>query len=206
MYRWIPLMLLTVVLAAATGFYVRWITQSPVAVEALTVLPEAKIISDFTLSDHRGEPFNLQRLQGQWSLLFFGFTSCPDVCPNTLYELQRANAMLSAQHEGEGAAVQVVLVSVDPERDTPEKLAAYVTYFDPSFLGVTGRAEQLTALASELGIHFQVEPHEEGAERYDVIHSSAVVLMNPEGRMHGAFTPPLLAEPMARDLQLIAAD
>lgn len=206
MLRRILLVLLTVVLAATSGFYVRWITQRPATVEALTVLPQAKMITDFALSDHRGEPFNLQRLQGQWSLLFFGFTSCPDVCPNTLYELQRVNAMLSVKREGEVAAVQVVLVSVDPERDTLDKLAAYVTYFDPSFLGVTGNAAQLAALASELGVHFQVEPHEEGAERYEVIHSSAVVLMNPEGRVHGALAPPLLAEPLARDLRLITAD
>jgi protein SCO1/2 len=146
-------------------------------------------------------------LRGRWSLVFFGFTHCPDVCPSALYDLDLASRQLAeanaAAGDGTGPAHQVVFVSVDPERDTPERIAQYVAYFNPGFIGVTGAHEQLAALTAQLGIAYQVEEHAAGSERYDVVHSASVVLIDPRGHLRGAFPPPLDALAIARDLALL---
>ena len=203
-FRWVFLAVLVGLLAAMGGISLWTVLHRPAQVEALTLLPEPKTIPDFTLVDHDGQAFSLASLQDRWSLLFFGYTHCPDVCPNTLFELQRMDELLIEWgDEDVDPFHQVVFVSVDPERDTPDKLKNYVQYFSHGFVGVTGAADQLEALTSELGIAFQIEEHEAGTAVYDVLHSSTVVLMNPDGQLQGAFTAPLFAEKMARDLEVV---
>lgn len=142
---------------------------------------------DFNLSDHRGQPFNRQSLQGKWTLMFFGYTYCPDVCPLTLATISRFSEFLTeTPYAGE---VQVVMVSVDPMRDTTEKLAQYVTYFNPDYLGVNGEYIDIFNLASQLNIAFAYEPSDE-AGNYLVSHSGEVVLINPNGHHHGFFKAP----------------
>lgn len=174
--------------------------RQPAGMTALTLLPEPRVIAEFELLDHDGRPFTLQRLHGHWSLLFFGFTNCPDVCPSALYDLNRVSEQLPRPPGGAEPPHQVVFISVDPERDTPEVLARYVAHFNPEFTGVSGSHEQLAALSAQLGIGYQVEEHPPGAERYGVVHSSSVVLTDPAGHLRGAFTAPLDAAAMARDL------
>lgn len=173
--------------------------QQP-AMTALTLLPERRPIGDFQLLDHNGRPFTREHLQGRWSLLFFGFTNCPDVCPSALYDLNLVSEQMPEPRDHAEPRHQVVFVSVDPERDTPEVLASYVAHFNPEFTGVSGSQEQLAALGAQLGIAFQVEEHEPGDRHYGVVHSSSVVLADPAGRLRGAFTAPLDATAMAREL------
>lgn len=167
---------------------------------SLMILPEPKVIADFALVDGQGQPFSLDDLRDHWSLLFFGFTNCPDVCPSALYDLNMVSEELEASQGAKSADVQVVFVSVDPERDTPEKLAQYVSYFNPGFIGVSGSDAQLAPMTMQMGIAYRVEEHEAAADRYDVYHSASVLLMDPRGRLHGVFPAPHNAEKMAAEL------
>jgi protein SCO1/2 len=179
--------------------------QSPVS--SLLVLPDARVIADFALTDQHSQPFSLADLRGKWSLLFFGFTNCPDVCPGALFELQRVNQSMQ-QALGAKAAdqLQILFISVDPERDTAAKMEQYLAYFDPVFIGITGDQVQLLPLTRQLGIAYRIEEHEPGAPRYDVAHSASILLMDPQGRLYGAFPQPHDAEKIVADLLAIIED
>lgn len=168
--------------------------------QVLLVLPEARAIPDFELVDSARRPFGPAQLAGKWSLLFFGFTHCPDVCPGTLFDLAQASKAIRDALPGEATRLQVVFVSVDPERDTPERLAEYIAWFDPAFVAVTGPHERLEPLTRKLGIAYRIAPHDDGAARYDVDHSASVLLMDPQGRLHGIFGAPHDAAAMQSDL------
>ncbi len=172
--------------------------QSPVS--SLLVLPDARVIADFALTDHHSQPFSLADLRGKWSLIFFGFTNCPDVCPGTLFELQKVNESLQQQLGTNNKRPQILFISVDPERDTAAKLEQYLAYFDPEFIGITAEPEQLQPLTRQLGIAYRVEEHEPGAPRYDVAHSASILLTDPQGRLFGIFTPPHDAKKISADL------
>jgi protein SCO1/2 len=177
--------------------------HKPGATSSLIVLPEPREIKDFALLDQSGKPFTLDDFQGHWSLVFFGFTSCPDVCPNTLYQLQQARQLILAEDRSAHAGAdipQVYLVTVDPERDTPQKLSAYLGYFDPAFAGLTGSPEQLQALAFQLGIAFFVEPHTPDKLQYNVDHGASMLLLDPRGRLHAVLPAPHDAARIARDV------
>lgn len=149
--------------------------------------PYPKPIGDFALVDDHGRPFDRDRLAGKWSFLFFGFTHCPDVCPTTLATLADVAGRLRAP--AGGAPYQYVFVTVDPQRDTPERLAEYVDYFDERFIGVRGDDGALTKLTRELGVvWFRGEPEEDGA--YIVDHTAAVLFVDPEVRLVGVFSAP----------------
>ncbi len=154
------------------------------------VFEKPRIFSDFALTDHNGQPFDNSRLKGKWTMMFFGFTFCPDICPTTLADLNR---MVEGLGEDELADLQVVMVSVDPERDTPEVLGKYVPYFNESFTGVTGNPHFIRKLAAELNIAYNKAPGRSGDEDYTVDHSANVVLINPYGHYHGFFRYPLEA-------------
>lgn len=142
--------------------------------------------------DQEGQPFTPANLQGHWTLLFAGFTHCPDVCPTTL-------GLMKALGQRLQPAPAMVFLSVDPERDTPERLRQYVAYFGPDIEGVTGPHEQLERLAASLGIAYVKAPGARG-EDYTVDHSAALVLLDPQGRVAGYFTPPHKADTLAADL------
>lgn len=184
--------LLVALFSGVAGALVWQATQAPRPAEqpALLVLPEPRAIPEFMLVDQDGAPFGPDGLQNKWSLLFFGFTHCPDVCPGTLFDLQQLHQRLSEGASAD-AAHQVVFVSVDPERDDPARLKEYTAYFDPDFIAVTGAHEQLEPLTRKLGIAYRIGSHEPGATDYSVDHSASVLLMNPAGRLHGVFPAPL---------------
>lgn len=146
---------------------------------------QPRIFEDFQLTDHRGRAFSLANLKGKWTLIFFGFTHCPDICPTTLSSM---NDLIKTLDEDIRANTQVVLVSVDPARDTVEKLAEYVPYFNPDFIGLTGEFLDIKRLAGQLNIAFAKVSL---GEDYTVDHSASVVLINPRGHYHGFFKPPL---------------
>jgi protein SCO1/2 len=172
------------------------------SLESLVLLPEPRVIADFALADHNGNPFSLQDMKGRWSLLFFGYTSCPDVCPNTLFQLQQARQLMLQQESVENIP-QVYLVSVDFERDTPQKLAEYLHYFDPAFAGLRGEEHQMRALTLQLGVAYFIEPHELGTLQYQVDHSASLLLINPRGQLQGVLPAPHEAARIANDVMTV---
>ena len=200
--RIIVMAVLVAFLSATAGVAFWKITQAKKATprNSLIVLPEPRVLADFDLIDQQSDPFSLEDLKGNWSLIFFGFTHCPDVCPTALYELQQVKNTLE-QEIGEGVQIpQIVFISVDPERDTPNKLQAYLSHFDPSFIGVTGKHEQLLPLTRQVGIAYRIEEHESGATQYGVDHSTGILLTNPAGRLHGVFPAPHGATEISADV------
>ncbi|HEY5719357.1 MAG TPA: SCO family protein [Gammaproteobacteria bacterium] len=132
---------------------------------------------EFELTDHAGGRTRLSDLRGNVVLLFFGYTHCPDICPSLLADLRLALGRLG-EH---GERVRALFVSVDPERDGPEQLRAYVTPFGPRFLGLTGSAEELAAVARRFGAAYEIEPHAPGARDYEVAHSAFTYLIDAQG-------------------------
>ena len=188
---------------SAVGGVAFWnLTQarSQSSFSSLLVLPHARVIADFRLTDHHSQPFSLTDLRGKWSLIFFGFVNCPDVCPGTLFELQKVNETLQQALQAATDQPQILFISVDPERDTPAKLEQYLSYFDPGFIGITGDQLQLMPLTLQLGIAYRIEEHEPGTPQYDVAHSASILLTDPEGRLYGVFPAPHDAEKISADL------
>ena len=134
---------------------------------------------NLALTDHNGRAVTLESFRGKLVVVFFGYTHCPDVCPTTLSDMAQA---LKKLEPSVAAKVQVLFVSVDPERDTPEILKAYVPYFDPSFLGLYGTSGQVEAAAREFKVVFRkhVEP---GATGYLVDHSAGCYVLDASGRL-----------------------
>ncbi|MGH8248007.1 MAG: SCO family protein, partial [Gammaproteobacteria bacterium] len=144
------------------------------AVEGL-LWPNPKQIREFVLIDQDGAPFDLARLRGKWSFVFFGYTHCPDVCPITLSVLGLVHGALAAEGP-EGESVQTLFVTVDPKRDSPQRLADYVRYFDKDFIGLGGTQEQVSSLSSQLGVAYFHSPASADGN-YLVDHSAAVFLI-----------------------------
>lgn len=167
-----------------------------------TVLPQPATLPQFRLLDQNGAEFNSESIHDHWSLLFFGFTHCPDICPATLQQL--AIARKRVLRESQGAFPNIVLISVDPERDTPEVLAEYIRHFGDGFTGVTGSIDELRKLTSALGIFFEKSVAETGeADDYSVNHSAAVILINKNGEFHALFSAPHNIDHFVGDIPLI---
>ncbi len=185
---------------AATALWWRQSGQAaPPALVTGTYLEPRRALPDFTLIDHQGRRFARDSLQGGWSLLFFGYTNCPDVCPTTLATLAAFEKRLRTR--GPAAVPRVVFVSVDAARDTPAQLARYVPYFDPQFLGVTAPTQAgIEALAGKLGIAVVLSPRPDGG--YTVDHSTAILVVDPQARiaaiLTGPFTPASLEDDYGR--------
>ena len=148
----------------------------------------SKQLTDFNLIRHSGEAFTLANLKGKWSFMFFGYTHCPDICPVTLTLLHAVKQKLAA-HPEYLADTQYIFVSVDGQRDTPEKLAEYVNYFDPQLIGVSGTKQQVNTLTRQLGIVYIRQP-EVTAGQYFIDHSATIVLINPQGEIAEQFIAP----------------
>ena len=162
-----------------------------------TRFPEAREIASFSLIDHNKAVFDNSVLKDRWSFIFFGYTHCPDVCPTTLSVLNSVARKLGDLDED----IRFVFLSVDPERDTPEQLAQFVSYFNGDFIGVTGTPEGIEQITRQLGVlHIRAQP-EEGASGYLVDHSASVFLFDPDGRYHAVFSPPLSADAIAGDFR-----
>lgn len=164
------------------------------------VLPEPKPLEPFALVDDSGRPFGPETLEGGWSFLYFGYTYCPDICPLTLVEMANLKRRLRLRCDGLDA--RYFLVSVDPQRDTPERLREYVRYFDRGFRGVTGRAAEIDKLVSQAGAFYEL-PEDRSDDAYIVGHSSTVTVIDPEGKLHAVFTMPHTGENMADDFAAV---
>jgi len=170
--------------------------------EFATLLPEPLPLPEFSLSDQHGEPFTRDSLRGQTSLLFFGFTHCPDICPATLQQLSLARKQIAEASPGDPLPA-IVLISVDPERDTPGKLDKYVSAFGEDVTGVTGTRESLLPLTSALGIFFERQPLDGGD--YTVSHSTAVLVVDGDANFRALFSAPHKTEYFVHDIPLLMA-
>jgi len=178
-----------IVILFVSVFLLKAPVKKTVPAELQAVLwPEPRQLTAFELAEADGKKLNLKRLADKWTLLFFGYTSCPDVCPMTLAVLKAVYKRL-AEHPQIQANTQVVFISVDPGRDSPEHIAKYVAYFDKSFVGVTGSVGGIDDFAKQLSAGYvKEEPDEDGA--YQVNHTGSIYLIGPDQRVHGAFAPP----------------
>jgi len=160
-----------------------------------TSLPTPKTISAFTLTDDSGKPFTNDNLRGHWTLMFFGFTHCGDVCPTTLTELNKMVQALNKQSFTQ--LPQVVFVSVDPDRDSTDVIHNYVKNFNPSFIGARGDAQTLDTFAKEMGVYFSKVPGPD-ANTYSVNHSSQLHVFDPNGNWVAILTYPFQADQLVK--------
>lgn len=181
-----------------TIFTPRVLSTTELRVNGAVVFENPRIVEELSLMDHRGEPFDLERLKGQWSLLYFGFAHCPDICPTTLAKLNQVISKLDGDFAEQ---VQVVMVSVDPARDTPEVLAEYVPFFNPEFIGVTGEFLDTMRFARNVNVAFNKVVLDNGD--YTIDHTGNLVLINPKGHYHGFFKPPFELARLKLTLQSI---
>jgi protein SCO1/2 len=170
------------------------------AMTAGTLLEPPRPLPALTLVDQAEQPFTLDRLRNRWTLLFFGFTNCPDVCPATMGVLKQIEASL--QELSAEQRPQVVLVSVDPERDTPQQLASYVKFFSPSFTGVTGTQDAIDAFTRAMGVPVAISKRDGG---YSVDHSAAIFLIDPNMSLRALFSTPHEAAKIGADYRRIVA-
>jgi protein SCO1/2 len=186
--------------------------------EMATVLPQAKKISDFQLINYGAANFSNDSVKGQWSLFFFGYTRCPDVCPTELFMLAELIRRLEQNPLLVAQAPQVVFVSVDPQQDNPQALRDYAQFYHPSILGVTGQQSAVDQLTREMGAFYERVYHlngkvlvfdaEEGVPEglensYLINHSATIFLLNPDGDLHAIFSSPHDPDVMLRDLAAI---
>ncbi|MEJ5239867.1 MAG: SCO family protein [Anaerolineales bacterium] len=155
--------------------------------------------ADFTLIQTDGTPFRLSDRHGKIVLLFFGYTYCPDVCPTTLAELRQA---LSALDEKQRQQVEVVFISVDPARDTPERAQEYARRFSPSFIGLSGSEEALQPIWQAYGVYREIQSSDSAAG-YLVAHSARVYLIDPNGYLRLTFPFGIAPDDIAHDLKNI---
>lgn len=157
--------------------------------------PNPRELGDFRLTDHKGNPFTREDLLGKWSLLFFGYTHCPDVCPMTLAKMDRIYRSLKQENPAE--ELQVLFVSVDPERDTRNTLSQYVQYFNEEFIGLGGRDNRAGSLGKQMGI-VSIRTKGTSPENYLVDHTASVFIVDPRARWVGILSAPHEVEDMTR--------
>ena len=192
---------LVAVLALTTGVVVAWaIKQSqPIKLEAgLWFGEQSRDLPEFELVNQDGASFTRDDLQGKWHLIFFGYTHCPDICPSSLQTM--ADMTAAIKDEDVSKALQVIFISVDPDRDKPEILKNYVQYFNPGFIGATGTVPNLDNLTRTIGISYFLNRESADQVSYEVAHSAAFVLVNPSAQYAGLFSAPHDSQIMARDI------
>ena len=202
----IALAAVVAIVAVTSGILsARWLlghqADAQPAVATATLLVPPRPLPPLALVDQDNQPFGADRLRGGWSFVFFGFTSCPDVCPVTMSALAQTRKLLADLPEP--SRPRVVMISVDPERDTPERLAAYVKGFDPAFVGATGAKPAIDELAQRMGVLVATRPLDGG--NYTVDHSTSVFLVGPDGALRALFSAPHEPDKIAADYRRIAA-
>ncbi len=177
----------------------------------LSAYPVPRALADIQLSDQRGQPFTLESLKGKWSLLFLGYTFCPDICPTTLASLNQIYPEL--QQIETNKPIQVVFISVDPKRDTTARLKEYTQFFNPEFVAATGGHDQLFPFVRSMGLMYALSESTENPN-YLVDHSASVIVVNPQAQVIGRFKPvhqqgmPAITDGkhILHDMPLITAD
>jgi protein SCO1/2 len=200
--KFLSFALLCIAAAAGALLSLKHSPKSPPLLATGTILAPARPLADFSLIDNHSREFGLSQLRGHWSLMFFGYTNCPDFCPSTLTTLAALEKKLRADKVP--APPQVIFVSVDAKRDTPSQLDKYVPYFDPQFIGLTARDQaSIETLAKTWGVAVAVQPATDG--NYTVDHSAALFVVDPAGNLAAVLTGPFTVEALAGDYARIVA-
>ncbi len=186
--------------------------------ETAFVFPEAVAIGNFELNHYAQGRYGFDSTKGKWSLLFFGYTRCPDVCPTELFMMAEMMRQIDKNPSLVAQPPQVVFVSLDPQQDKPKSLQQYTGFYHPSFIGVTGKQSEIDQLTKSMGVYYErvyhlngkaliIDPQDsipEGLENsYLINHSASIFLINPDGKMHAVFTPPHDPGALIRDLAVI---
>jgi len=194
------LLIAFIAIAAAASAIAVWKLHSdkprlpPAELESV-ILSEPHALQPFTLTDHEGKPLTLESLKGHWTLLFFGYTHCPDICPTTLSVLKGVFQKLDSDPELT-TTTRTLFVSVDPKRDTPEQLKQYIAYFNPAFIAATGTRNEIDNLTTQVGAVYMFEGNT-SRDDYIVNHSATILLIDPQGRFYARFNPPHTASGIA---------
>lgn len=181
-------------LALIAGLYLSVNIAPPASAQHANLYPQPRALPDFTLVDQDGESFGEERFRGHWTLVFTGYTYCPDICPTTLAELKSIYPQL--QQIDSQYPVQVMLLSVDPNRDKPERLKEYINFFNPEFIAATAEHTELFPFVRALGMMYAMADSTDNPD-YLVDHSASVVIINPQAQVIGRFTPTLMPGEMA---------
>jgi len=184
------------IVLAVVGWYV-WQSRAAPSLNG-TLLDPPQEIPAIQLTGSDGQPHALTDFQGKVTVVFFGYSHCPDVCPMTLSTMARARAMLGSQTD----RVQLVFVSVDPERDSPERLASYLAKYDPTFVGLTGDEDRIRKLATVFGIHY-AKVESTPALGYLVEHTSSSFVLDTQGKLRAILPFGLTPEQVASDLRAL---
>jgi protein SCO1/2 len=199
------LSLVLVGIAGIAGITASFLWRHPAAAVDLTTgtsLTPSRAMPNFSLIDQRGRMFGNANLRGHWSMLFFGYTNCPDFCPTTLTTLAAMQKRLRAAKAP--VLPQVIFVSVDAKRDTPAQLAKYVPYFDPDFIGLTAADQpDIEAVAKKIGVGVIIQPTSDG--NYTVDHSGEIFVLDPQGRITAILTGPFTVDALQGDFKRIVA-
>lgn len=199
--------ILLALLALIAGFFVARHLHSKKTVDVAafhgTYLEHPRSIHHFSLQGTDNQAFDNQRMQGRWTLIFFGFTSCGYLCPTTMAEMGKMFKIL--EKNGLKNLPQVVMITLDPERDSLDKLKAYTETFDPHFYGARGDNESVKQMTREMGVMYAKVAMQDKTdpEAYDIQHSGTIMLFNPEGKLSAFFTTPHHAAVLAKDYQLL---
>jgi protein SCO1/2 len=161
----------------------------------IILLPQSRSLPELSLTNQDGQAVAVDQLKEQWSLLFFGYTFCPDICPATLAQLRQLQGQMPPETLSK---LRIVLVTVDPHRDTPEQLKKYLDYFDAGFIGLTGEEATLQKLANAVSIPYI--PADTSKENYTVDHSGNLVLIGPDGKQRGFIRAPINNTKLAAQL------
>ncbi len=164
----------------------------------IILLPQSRQLPALELTDQDGQAVAVNQLKGQWSLLFFGYTYCPDICPTTLAQLRELKGKLPAEAL---ERLRVVMISVGPQRDSPQQLKQYLGYFDAGFQGLTGELADIQKLASAVSIPFI--PADTSKPNYTVDHSGNLVILGPDGTQRGFIRAPLNNQKLATQLPVL---
>ena len=201
--------ILIAALAAGLGLWAgqRWFAaRTPVApaLQAVKLFDQPRELPTFSLQQSDGTQLVPGELKGHWTLVFLGFTHCPDVCPTTLAQLAQAQKQWAALPEA--TRPRVLFVSVDPDRDTPDRVGEYAHGFHRDTLAATGDVATLEAFARSLSMVFMKVPAPEGApaDQYGIDHSASIAVLDPQARMAGVIVPPLQPKAIAEDLEKLA--
>lgn len=170
-----------------------------------TYLENPRTINQFSLIGTDQKPFENTNLQGQWTLVFFGFTNCGYLCPTTMAELGKMYRIL--EEKGVKKLPRVVMISIDPDRDNLDKLGNYVKSFNSTFYGARGEEDSIKLMTREMGIAYAkvINKENDDPKIYDVQHSGAVMLFNPQGELNAFFTTPHHADLLAKDYLLLVS-
>jgi len=198
--------LIGIVLALFVGVMVRTVLAAPdlkaeLETRSALYFDPPRSVPAVDLVNHHGDAFNTGSFGDRWQLINFGYTHCPDICPTNMMDMAKANEQLAA--EGLANQVQMWMITVDPARDTPEKLADYVSFFDDSFIGLTGEIDELQPFAQQLNTVFYSEGRGDENEAYTVAHSDNIAIINPDGEYVALLRPPHRPKQIAEVLSLL---